>query len=66
MSQAKKAEVSIAEVRQALADYIATEGCSCCQDRDGHQEAMNRLGKLLKMKKNPDGIGYDYSKYKTK
>lgn len=56
----------LAQLRTAVADYIATEGCSCCQDIDGHKEAMSRLGKLLKMKKYSDGSGYDYSRYKTK
>jgi len=54
-----------AEIRRAFADYIATEGCSCCRDIEGHSEAMKRLGKLLRMKKYCDGSGYDYSLYTT-
>ena len=54
------------EVRRALADYIASEGCSCCQDTEAHKKAMNRLGEILSMKKYDDDSGYDYSKYKTK
>ena len=61
----KKPPTILAQIRTALADYIASEGCSCCQDRDGHTEAMDRLGKLLKMKKYSDKSGYDYSRYKT-
>lgn len=64
-----KANVSrsfLADVRQAVADYIATEGCSCCQDVDGHKAAMERLGKLIRMKKYSDGSGYDYGLYRSK
>lgn len=56
----------IAEIRTALADYIATEGCSCCRDNEGHDKAMDRLGKLLRMRKYKDGSGYDHSLYRTK
>lgn len=56
----------MAEIRTAVADYIATEGCGCCQEREGHNQAMKRLGKLLKMKKYADGSGFDYSRYKSK
>lgn len=59
-------EKLIKEIRTAFADYVATEGCSCCRDIDGHKEAMDRLGKLLKMTKYKDRSGYNYGKYKTK
>lgn len=55
----------LSEVRTAVADYISTEGCSCCSDYEGHKNAMERLGKLIRMKKYTDGSGYDYSKYRT-
>lgn len=54
------------QLRAAIADYISTEGCSCCRDSEGHDEAMGRIGKLLNMKKYSDKSGYDYSVYKTK
>lgn len=53
-----------AEVRRMLADYIATEGCSCCQDIDGHKAASEALGKLLRVKKFSDGSGYDFWHYR--
>ena len=56
----------LADIRQAVADYIATEGCSCCRDIDGHKDAMERLGKMIRMKKYSDGSGYDYSLYRSK
>jgi hypothetical protein len=53
------------KIRIAVADYIRSEGCGCCSDRDGHKEAGDRLGKLLKIPKYKDGSGYDFSKFET-
>lgn len=55
-----------ADVRTALADYIASEGCSCCQDKEEHQRAAESLAKLLKVPKYKDGSGYDFTKFKSK
>jgi hypothetical protein len=68
LQAAKKAPAApkISEIRKALADYIASEGCGCCGRREEHTIAMNKLGKLLKMRKYKDGSGYDYSLYRTK
>lgn len=51
-------------IRQALADYVCSEGCSCCQDRDAHEKARERLAKLLGIRKKDDW--YDLSKYRSK
>lgn len=61
-----KPKVSIAEIRRALADYIASEGCSCCRDEAKHDEAATRLAKLLRVKKYADGSGYNFHAYQTK
>ena len=53
------------QVRQAVADYMRSEGCSCCQDVEAHEEHTKRLGKLLKAPKYKDGSGYDFSKFRT-
>lgn len=58
-------EQIIKDIRTALADYIASEGCGCCRREKEHSEALQKLGKLLKVKKYKDGDGYDFSKYKT-
>ncbi|MCK9273349.1 hypothetical protein M0P65_07475, partial [Candidatus Gracilibacteria bacterium] len=58
--------IEIVKIRQAFADYVATEGCSCCRDIDGHEKALKQIATLLKMKKYKDGSGYDYSRYKSK
>nr|WP_298660844.1 hypothetical protein [uncultured Flavobacterium sp.] len=65
----RKTDVSgslLAEIRRAVADYVKSEGCSCCQDRDAHKEAAERLGKLLKVKKYSDGSGRDFYAYASK
>ncbi len=53
------------EIRTAIADYIRSEGCSCCQGSD-HDEHTAIIAKLLKVRKYKDGSGYDFSKYRTK
>ena len=55
----------VKEIRNAIADYIRSEGCSCCQDREDHEEAKSRLAKLLRVPKYADGSGYDFGKFET-
>ena len=50
-------------IRDALADYIRSEGCSCCQDTEKHQEAAKRLAELLNVEPYKDGSGYNFYKY---
>lgn len=57
---------SLKEIRRAFADFAAHIGCGCCGARGIRDEALNRIGKLLRMKKYPDGSGYDYRRYRTK
>ena len=57
---------NLKKIRQAVADYIRSEGCSCCSDYDLHREHQHILGKLLKVCPYSDGSGYDFSKYRTK
>lgn len=53
-------------VRQALADYMKSEGCSCCRDDYEHKKAEEILAKLLNVPTYPDKSGYDFSKFRTK
>jgi hypothetical protein len=55
-----------AKMRKAFGDYVMTEGCSCCQNIKGHEEAANAIGKLLRTPKYSDGSGYDFYKHTTK
>ena len=56
----------ISDLRQAVADYMESEGCSCCQDVDAHKKHKRRLAKMLKVEAYEDGSGFDFSKYRTK
>lgn len=55
----------IAQIRQALADYMWAEGCSCCRNEEAHKEAAERLAKLLRVPKYTDGSGHDFYKFRT-
>lgn len=55
-----------AKIRRALADYMASEGCSCCQDSEAHREQEKVLAKLLRVPKYKDGSGYNFPKFRTK
>lgn len=53
------------ELRRAVADYMRSEGCSCCEGLD-HDDHKERIAKLLNVRKYPDGSGYDFGPYETK
>ncbi len=63
-SPERKKKVGIAEIRRAVANYMASEGCGCCGDSDRHRADEEVLGKLLKVPKYKDGSGRDFSKFK--
>lgn len=59
------------ELRQAVADYMYSEGCSCCRDTPAHDEHKARLGKLLRVRSEDAGMKdgsrwYDFSKFRSK
>lgn len=64
-SDQMKPKPTIPEIRRAIADYIQSEGCGCCQggDHDGHKAA---LAKLLRVPMYRDKSGYDFGRFKTK
>lgn len=52
-------------IRNAIADYLQAEGCSCCRSEEAHAEAKARIAKLLRVP--GDGEGYfDFNKFSTK
>ena len=55
----------VREVRRAVAAYIGSEGCYCCEG-DQHDEHKAVLAKLLRVRKYKDGSGYDFMHYNTK
>lgn len=54
------------KIRQAVADYMRAEGCSCCRNQDAHAEAKAVLAKLLNVPRYSDGSGYDFGKFRSK
>ena len=58
--------IDIKEIKKLLADYMYSEGCSCCQNIDEHDEAKAALGKLLHIPKYPDSSGYDFYRFRSK
>jgi hypothetical protein len=53
-------------MREAFALYVSTEGCSCCQDIEGHKEATKYIAVLLNIPMYEDKSGYDIYKYLPK
>jgi len=56
---------ALKEIREAVANYIRSEGCSCCRG-DDHDEHREVLAKLLGVPEYDDGSGYDFNKFCTK
>lgn len=54
-----------AEVRAAFAEYVYTEGCSCCRSDPEHDIAKSTLGRLLGVRKYADRSGYDFYRYRV-
>ena len=52
-------------LRTALADYVASEGCSCCRDSEAHEEAARKLAVILGVPKFKDGSGYDFWRFRS-
>ena len=59
-------KIELVQLRQALADYIWSEGCGCCSNPDAHKMQAAILAKLLKVPKYKDGYGYNFLKYRKK
>lgn len=56
----------IAKIRQAIANYMSSEGCSCCENSDSHKKHAEILAKLLCVPKYKDGSGYNFGRFETK
>lgn len=55
------------QVREAVANYMRSEGCSCCRDYEAHKEHTKVLAKLLGVKAHPEQDDFfDFSKYTSK
>ena len=54
----------IAKIRTALADYMVSEGCSCCEG-ESHGDDKEKLAKMLAVPQYDDGSGYDFYQFKS-
>ena len=55
-----------AQVRRAVADYMGSEGCDCCRDKDAHEKHTAALAKLLRVERYSDSSGFDFPHFRTK
>jgi hypothetical protein len=53
-------------LRRAVADYMGSEGCSCCRNVEAHKQHAAVLAKLLRVPKFSDNSGYAFFKFQTK
>ncbi len=51
-------------IREAVADYMRSEGCSCCRDYEAHKEHTKRLALLLDVPPY-DESGFDFGKFES-
>jgi len=65
LKEDKEDEEEPSEIREAVANYMYSEGCSCCQDVDAHAEHKKRLAELLNVPAWDDDSGYNFSQFKT-
>lgn len=54
------------DIRTALADYMRSEGCSCCENTGDRKIAAAKLAALLNVPMYKDGSGYNFDKFRTK
>jgi len=65
MSKPKSGDSFRQELRRAVADYIGSEGCSCCRDSKAHDEHKAKLARLLRVPKYGDGSGYNFGRFES-
>lgn len=59
-----KKYIDIEKIRKAIADYMYSEGCSCCRGSD-HDEHKKIIAELLGVPMYDDESGYDFSKFRS-
>lgn len=63
MTKEPKERAIIARIRKAVANYMFTEGCSCCRNYEGHKHNKEVLGKLLNVPRYQDHSGYNFDRF---
>ena len=59
------AEQQIKELKETFIEYFNTEGCSCCEDTEGHKKAEDKLAKLFNVPRYKDDSGNDWKQALT-
>lgn len=59
-------KVNIKTIRRLIANYMGSEGCSCCRDYEQHDIDKKKIAKLLKVPMYDDKSGYDFSLFRDK
>jgi hypothetical protein len=54
----------IEQIRNAVADYMWSEGCGCCRNHEAHEAHQKRLGELLEVPPDTDG-NHNFFPYRT-
>ena len=54
-----------AKLRNLIADYMRSEGCSCCQNTEMHDDIHRKLGELLDVPLYDDGSGHNFYQFCT-
>ena len=52
-------------IRIAVADYMCSEGCSCCRDIGAHEVNTKRLAELLNVPMYDDESGFNFSQFRS-
>jgi len=55
--------IEIEKIRKAIAEYMYSEGCSCCRNISKHEENIKNIAKLLGVEQYSDGSGYNFMQY---
>jgi hypothetical protein len=61
----KRKTINIDIIREAIANYMYSEGCSCCQGND-HNDHAKKIAELLDVPMYDDESGYNFNLYQTK
>jgi hypothetical protein len=58
-------EEKLMQIRKAVADYMRSEGCSCCRNIDEHEKHAALLASLLNVPMYDDASGYDFNQFSS-
>ena len=58
--------IEVDRIRKVVADYMHSEGCGCCSNKEKHAKNEKRLALLLQVEPHTDGSGYNFDKYRSK